>query len=499
MLEQQLHRAEEQIREILLERDRLTLKLHKAHDILRATASHALEDLYSSPSATASTFPGGATLAGLSSHDSTASTAQQHSQALHRENSRSSTPGSITGISVSSSTSTAARYQPQRAAITSTTAPSSAPAAHNISSNHHASSDNNHPQATRSSRYQYMMPEERSFSSIASSSVGGVSAAAATAVAMAQRGRSRSPPTSSRYTNSSTGNDQLHVQSRSQVVEETSFSTAAGHSRGSDVSPEMQKWTTSSLWQDQTFMSDPSMSALLSQTSAPSPTAQKHSNIDSQQPKPSQPQLNKSDELDSSDYNLSRSSEALNRSDSFVNLRSSHYRTQLGLSSDQNSEAEDSDERGKVHRHHGNQREFLSQTLPMTRRANSMTAETSSSRRFASTTSVLSTSMDTPSKSVDVSSSTLMGYTPDSAQHRPLHHQQHQQRSTSKSSAGRAQSDRDLQEIFADIGRLTVRLETRLGSQSDAADSHHHKPDQYTGAAKGMSVSAPRYAYYGRK
>ncbi len=104
---------------------------------------------------------------------------------------------------------------------------------------------------------------------------------------------------------------------------------------------------------------------------------------------------------------------------------------------------------------------------------------------------------------LDTSGETLLGYTPEvpnlaqrvAASRRGLM-ETHRRSQT--------QSDRELQEIFQDIGRLTAKLETRLhetsvSSPSTAADATQQQAKPRATSVGSRASTASRYNYHPHK
>lgn len=442
---------EERVQEMDTERRRLTVKLQKTHEILRTTASHALQDMrlseaneavlpppappaqatttataaaaasdardksftsqlsssfaYSSTGSTASTTPPqrttptkiGASSVGASSSSAVGGTG------LRRSHSFSG------GVSVSSSQSTAARYQAPTAAVVS----------------------------AHAQRYRYVAPDARQQTPLTTASP-----APTTNGTAAEQPH---VPYSLRETHGRDHNYNAleHHQHHQQQQTATSSSSsapatngatdtthsAAGHAfhptKGHDASPEMHHWTTSALWQDASFVTDPSMSAVLSEKPS-------ESDVDSW----------------------------------LIKIRREDYASQN--TSTVSSTAPPPPP--------------MSSTYPSSRYGRATGG--SQTINVGGMGSVTSTPM---SKSMmDTSGDTLLGYTPevpDYASRAAVARRQ----MVDQHRRSQSQSDRELQDIFQDIGRLTARLETRLSQSSPARSTS-------VGSRSSASISG-RYQY----
>lgn len=414
---------EERVQEMDSERRRLTVKLQKTHEILRATASHALQDMRLSEaneavppppppaaaSATAATSAAGSDArdksftSQLSSSFAFSSTGSTASTTPPQQRTTTSTGASATGassatgaaatglrrshsfsggVSVSSSQSTAARYQAPTAAVVS----------------------------AHAQRYRYVAPDARQQTPLTSASPAPTNAPS----------DQQHVPYSLRETH---GRDHNYNALEHHHTAASSSSTSAGAavsaanptqhpahafhpSKGHDVSPEMHHWTTTALWQDASFVTDPSMSAVLSEKPS-------ESDVDSW----------------------------------LIKIRREDYASQN--TSTVSSTAPPPPP--------------LSSTYPTSRYGRPVGGSQTTGGGAGSVTS-------TPmSKSLmDTSGDTLLGYTPevpDYASRAAVARRQ----MVDQHRRSQSQSDRELQDIFQDIGRLTARLETRLNQSSTQA------------------------------
>lgn len=440
---------EERVQEMDGERRRLTVKLQKTHEILRATASHALQDMRLSeaneavpppppPPAAAATTTAAASAAASDARDksftsqlsssfafsSTGSTASttppprttstttgasavgaSSSSAvgtgLHRSHSFSG------GVSVSSSQSTAARYQAPTAAVVS----------------------------AHAQRYRYVAPDARQQTPLTTVSPARTNAAAVEEphVPYSLRethGRDHNYNALEHHHQPAATSSSSSASAANAAAASNTAHSATGHAfhptKGHDASPEMHHWTTTALWQDASFVTDPSMSAVLSE-------------------KPS--------ESDADSW--------------LIKIRREDYASQNTSTISSTAPPPPP----------------MSATYPSSRYGRSA----GGSQAAASVGGMGSVTSTPMSKSMmDTSGDTLLGYTPevpDYASRAAVARRQ----MVDQHRRSQSQSDRELQDIFQDIGRLTARLETRLNQSSPARATS-------VGSRSSASISG-RYQY----
>lgn len=444
---------EERVQEMDGERRRLTVKLQKTHEILRATASHALQDMRLSeaneavppppppPAAAATAAAASASAAAASDARDKSFTSQLSSSFAYSStgSTASTTPPPRTtstttgtsavgassssavgtglrrshsfsgGVSVSSSQSTAARYQAPTAAVVS----------------------------AHAQRYRYVAPDARQQTPLTTASPARTNAPAT---------EEPHVPYSLRETHGRDHNynalEHHHPHQQQTATSSSSPSTtnaaaasnttqsATGHAfhptKGHDASPEMHHWTTTALWHDASFVTDPSMSAVLSD-------------------KPS--------ESDADSW--------------LIKIRREDYASQNTSTISSTAPPPPP----------------MSSTYPSSRYGRAA-GGSQTAAGVGGMGSVTSTPM---SKSMmDTSGDTLLGYTPevpDYASRAAVARRQ----MVDQHRRSQSQSDRELQDIFQDIGRLTARLETRLNQSSPARATS-------VGSRSSASISG-RYQY----
>jgi predicted nucleic acid-binding Zn-ribbon protein len=477
-LEDEVTTLEQCVTEMKEERNRLKLKLQKTHDILRSTASHALQDMrWSSEELTVNTAEEkeaaevaanidskdrSFTSVGSTSFAFTATTGsasppqqKQQQQGLRRSHSFSG------GVSVSSSQSTMARFQPMSSAIIS----------------------NNTKQTPLSSnnRYnRYLAPEQRHHTPMTSTSSVSSPVYLNTTDHTPTDHTPISPmepvhphiPYSIKETQGRDHNYNALEHADAPPSQQHQHHHPALHPvKGHDVSPDMHHWTTSALWQDTSFLSDPSMSAVLSEKLVSNGIQQV----------PSKLSLDQSFSAQSEDVSTGGNQSMQSDSDlSLLRLRSELYSSRPTAS-------------GTVNARASSQHSSLSMTYPFRSHTNDSSEQQQQQQQQQQTTPLSKT------QPIDVSNDTLLGYTPEVHDVAARAAQSRKQWVDAQRRA-QSHSDRELQEIFQDIGRMTAKLETRL-SQSSTSASNSPAPDVKTRSTSVGSRSSlsERYQFNSHK